>query len=134
VFLTDRSPCRGERTTTAEAPTPSQPVEVVEATFNTYAVRAQVAVPSLLVYSDTYYEGWRAFVDGGEVPIARANHAFKAVRVDPGEHLVRFVFDPLSFRIGAAVSGLGLVFVVGLLCWSVWRSTRARMRTSDRAA
>ena len=95
----------------------SPPVQVTSATFNTYAVRADVAVPSLLVYADTYYEGWRAYVDGQEVPVLRANHAFKAVRVDPGQHTVRFVFDPTSFKIGAALTALGLVAVVALLGW-----------------
>lgn len=99
-----------------------QAVEVVEATFNTYEVRANVVVPSLLVYSDTFYVGWRGFVDGEEVPIVRANHAFKALRVDPGQHLVRFVFDPWSFRLGSALSVIGLVIVGVLLALGTLRA------------
>ena len=98
-----------------------QPTELLQATFNTYAVRADVAVPSLLVYADTYYEGWRAYVDDREVEIVRANHAFKAVRVDPGQHVVRFVFDPWTFRWGAGITLAGLAIVAGLLGWSTWR-------------
>jgi len=33
----------------------------------------------------------------------------------PGKHTVRFYFESRSFEIGAAVSLLGLVFLVGLL-------------------
>jgi hypothetical protein len=99
----------------------SSPVTVLEATFNSYGVQAEVAVPSLLVYSDLYYEGWRAFVDGAEVPVLRADHAFKAVRVDPGSHHVRFVFDPPSFRRGLMLTILGLVILAGLLGWSALR-------------
>ena len=74
--------------------------------------------------ADTYYVGWRAFVDGAEAPILRANHAFKAVQIGPGRHVVRFVFEPQSFRLGAMLSGVGLALVVVLLGWSgvvAWR-------------
>jgi hypothetical protein len=117
VILDDKIPCPVDKSAGAI----QQPTEVVAATFNTYAVRADVAVPSLLVYADTYYKGWRAYVDDREVPIIRANHAFKAVRVDPGQHLIRFVFDPWSFRLGAMLTGAGLVVVAGLLGWAAWR-------------
>jgi hypothetical protein len=101
-------------------------VTVVEATFNTYAVQAEVAAPSLLVYSDTYYVGWRAFVDGAEVPVLRANHAFKAVRVDPGSHHVRFVFDPPSFKLGTALTVVGLAIAAALCGWSAVAVSRRR--------
>jgi hypothetical protein len=104
-------------------PSASPPVTVLEATFNTYVVRAEAAAPSLLIYSDTYYPGWRAFVDDVEVPVLRADHAFKAVRVDPGSHHVRFVFDPPSFRRGWMLTVLGLVILGALCCWS-WFSRR----------
>ncbi|MGE3909661.1 MAG: YfhO family protein [Chloroflexota bacterium] len=110
----------------ADGETPSPPTELLEATFNTYAVRADVKSQSILVFADTYYEGWRAYIDGQETEVLRANHAFKAVRVDPGVHIVRFVFDPMSFKIGAAASILGLAIVAGLLAWSGARHRRGR--------
>jgi hypothetical protein len=58
--------------------------------------------------------------------ISRANHAFKAVRVDPGQHLVRFVFDPWTFRWGATVTIVGLGIVGGLLGWSAWGRRKQR--------
>jgi hypothetical protein len=110
AILEDKVDCPEVNNATA-----GPPVTVLEATFNTYGVQAEVAVPSLLVYSDLYYEGWRAFVDGAEVPVLRADHAFKAVRVDPGSHHVRFVFDPPSFRRGLILTILGLAILAGLL-------------------
>ena len=127
VILDEKVSCPSDRSARGSGPM-SQPVEVVEATFNTYAVKADVAVPSMLVYADTYYEGWRAFVDDREVEIVRANHAFKAVRVDPGAHHVRFVFDPPSFRWGAALTLVGLAILTGLLGWSAWRAPSAFAR------
>lgn len=125
VILDEKIPCPVAPAGAGGAPV-AQSTEVVAATFNTYAVQGEVAVPSLLVFADTDYVGWRAYVDDREVPILRANHAFKAVRVDPGRHLVRFVFDPWSFRVGAALTGVGLAIVAALLGWSAVGRSRRR--------
>ncbi len=73
-----------------------------------------------LVLADTYYPGWRARVDGQPAEILQANHAFRAVALDAGQHLVVFEYDPLSFRLGAWITVgaallLAAVLVVG---WS----------------
>ena len=124
VILDEKTPCPEVAPPAGVALATAQTVEVTEATFNTYGVRATAVVPSMLVYADTYYEGWRGYVDGQEVPIVRANHAFKALRVDSGQHEVRFVFDPMSFKVGAALSAAGLAVVAGLLAWSVLSARR----------
>ncbi|MFP2895123.1 HAD-IC family P-type ATPase [Corallococcus sp. 4LFB] len=62
---------------------------------------------SYLVVSDSHYPGWTATVDGQEVPIHRADLVLRAVRVPRGLHTVRFDYDPLSFRLGLALSVLG---------------------------
>ncbi|MCP3169924.1 YfhO family protein [Myxococcus qinghaiensis] len=62
---------------------------------------------SYLIVSDSYYPGWRATVDGKDVPIHRADHSLRAVRLSPGEHHVRFDYTPLSFRAGLLLSLLG---------------------------
>lgn len=66
-----------------------------------------------LVWSEVWYPGWRAFLDGEGVPILRANYLFQAVRVAPGEHEVFFVYRPTAFYAGAALSLLtmALLFV-----------------------
>ena len=129
VILDEKIDCPVDRSSPAGSGAVGQPTELIGATFNTYTVRADAAVPSLLVYADTYYEGWRAFMDDREVPIVRANHAFKAVRVDPGQHVVRFVFDPWTFRWGAGITLAGLAIVAGLLGWPVLRRQRSQSPT-----
>jgi hypothetical protein len=129
VVLEDRLRCTAPPSERSGQAVTSPSTEVVEAGFNTYTVRANAVEPSVLVFADTYYVGWRAFVDGTEVPIIRANHAFKAVQVGPGPHVVRFVFEPQSFKRGAMLSGGGLTIVVLLLGWSgvrAWRRRHAR--------
>src|SRR5215217_5133177 len=76
---------------------------------------------SYLIVSDSYYPGWRATVDDKAVPIHRAYHSLRAVRLSPGEHHVRFDYTPLSFRAGLLLSLLGWV---GL--GFVWLKARRR--------
>lgn len=71
--------------------------------------------PALLFLSDSYYPGWRAFVDSVETPIYRANFVFRAVKVPEGAHTVRFLYDPLSWKLGLMVSGIGLVVTTFLV-------------------
>jgi hypothetical protein len=41
-----------------------------------------------VVLLDSYYPGWKAYVDGVETEILRANYAFRAVPVEAGKHRV----------------------------------------------
>ena len=67
--------------------------------------------PGVLVLTDAYHRGWRAFLeDGREVPVYLAGYVSRGVGLPPGQHTVRFVFDPLSWRLGLAVSLAALLF------------------------
>ena len=63
--------------------------------------------PAVFVLSDTYYPGWRAYIDGREAPIYRANHAFRAVVLPAETRRLEFVFQPRSVQIGGGISILG---------------------------
>jgi hypothetical protein len=67
-------------------------------------IRASLNDEGILVLTDSYYPGWKALVDGREVPIFRANHLFRAVALSAGEHVVEFRYEPMSFKIGVLVS------------------------------
>ncbi len=69
----------------------------------------------LLVLSDTYYPGWKAFVDGKEEKIFRADYNFRAILIPPGSHLVEFVYDPLSFKLGGWITLLGFLGCFGMI-------------------
>lgn len=59
---------------------------------------------AFLFFSDSYYPGWRAYVDGEQTEILRANYAFRSVKIPAGTHLVRFAYEPLALRLGAMIS------------------------------
>ncbi len=66
----------------------------------------------ILVFLDSHYPGWKAYVDGKETAIARANHFYRAVRVPPGRHRVEFKFEPYVFKIGLIISSSTFFLIV----------------------
>jgi hypothetical protein len=71
----------------------------------------------ILVLTDTHYPGWKAFVDGVEKRVLRANHVFRAVLIPKGAREVVFSYQPSSFRYGAWMSLGSLALWVVLALW-----------------
>lgn len=67
-----------------------------------------LAAPGFLVTSEAWYPGWRASVDGQEVPLRLTNVAFRGLAIPPGRHRVSMVFAPRIVWWSALVSLLAL--------------------------
>ena len=65
--------------------------------------------------TDNMYPGWKAYIDGKEAPIYRADYTFKAVIVPKGRHTIIFTYQSFAVNLGLIVSGLGLLLFVGIL-------------------
>ncbi len=73
--------------------------------------------PGYLVLTDLHYPGWKAFIGEHEVPVYRANYLFRAVPIERGRSVVRFEYQPKSFRIGLWLSGAtAAVLMVIIIC------------------
>ena len=79
-------------------------------------IHAKMNEDGFLVLGDTWYPGWKAFVDGKESEIYRANFIFRAVSLTKGERNIRFVYAPMSFSLGYWISiiSLGVIVLVML--------------------
>ena len=115
-------------------------VEFISESNNMVHLRVRAKGNALLVLSDTYYPGWKAFVypvrydsyhqvnpvdtnlsnrvNGREEKIYRADYNFRAIPLKAGEYEVKFIYDPITFKIGALVS---LLTLVGILVYFVKR-------------
>jgi hypothetical protein len=81
---------------------------------NRLTLRVKTEEDGFLVLSDTYYPGWKVYVDGEKKKIYRANYTFRAVPLRPGTHQVKFVYDPLSFKLGAMITFLTIIGCFGI--------------------
>jgi hypothetical protein len=91
-----------------------QKVQILSESNNRLDLQVNAEENSLLVLSDTYYPGWKAFVDGKETKIYRADYAFRALPLNTGTQRVEFVYDPTSFKLGAGVTILGILGCIGM--------------------
>ncbi|MEX0806565.1 MAG: YfhO family protein, partial [Candidatus Binatia bacterium] len=78
--------------------------KIVRYEHQAVTIQASLNDSGILVLADSYYPGWKAYVDGIEARILKANHFFRAVVLPQGEHVVEFKYEPLSFKIGLIVS------------------------------
>lgn len=77
------------------------------------------------VFSEVYYEkGWKAYLDGEEVPIIRADYILRALQVPGGNHTVTFIFAPETMRISNTISLIASILLVLGLGFAVWRGVR----------
>lgn len=60
--------------------------------------QVQSATGGIVVFSEVYYPGWTATVDGESVPVGRVNYLLRAISVKPGTHNVVLTFKPVSVK------------------------------------
>jgi hypothetical protein len=105
---------------------PSDVVETVHFTwYSASSSKAEVVLemPGFLVFSDLYYPGWKAWVDGKLQPLYATNLTMRGVYVPAGVHQIEVVYAPLSFRIGLYISAATVAFVAILLTLA-WKLKR----------
>ena len=75
---------------------------------NEVEVQVNAVQAGFLVLNDTYHPDWKAWVNGEEVEVRRANYLVRAVPVPEGKSTVLFRFVSRYHRIGFTISFLTL--------------------------
>jgi len=90
--------------------------------LNEISFTSQNSQQGLAVFSDIWYpHGWKAFIDGKEVPILRANYLLRALKVPAGQHQIVFKFQPATFATGNTISLISSILVLMLVVLAgVW--------------
>ncbi|MEZ4713668.1 MAG: YfhO family protein [Caldilineaceae bacterium] len=100
---------------------PDDAVDIIAYAPERVELRARSQTAARLVLSDSYYPGWRAWVDDVETPIYAANYLVRGIELPAGEHTVVFAYQPDSWRYGVLLSVVGLAIWLGLLLsQAVW--------------
>jgi hypothetical protein len=104
---------------------PSDRVEVTSYAAHRVKIEVNLAQPGLLVLSDMFYPGWKAYVDGVERPIYATNLIMRGVYLKEGKHRVIFVYKPVAFTRGLYISGGTSLLILLGLAWQ-WRQSCRR--------
>ena len=66
----------------------------------------------VLVFSEIYYPGWTATVDGEPVELGRVNYILRALQIQPGKHKVELAFFPKSVSTTETIAYVAFVLLI----------------------
>lgn len=98
--------------------------QIIEYLPRKVVIKTNLPRDGFLVLSDTYYPGWKVYVDGREDKIYRANYILRAVCLNEGAHIVKFIYHPLSFKVGAVITLLTIIFLTMTITFLKFRERR----------
>ena len=90
-------------------------VELTSYAPNEMHYKVQSEAGGVVVFSEIYYPGWTATIDGNEAELGRANYVLRALRVPAGEHEIVMEFRPASVSATDSVAFLAIGGITGLL-------------------
>jgi hypothetical protein len=97
------------------APGPAGSATYQEVSPEDVRIRAEAAVPSILVVRNAWDDGWSATLDGRAVPVLRADAFLQGIAIPAGSHDVRLTYREPAIGRGVALSALvWLGFLVAL--------------------
>ena len=80
----------------------------------------------VVVFSEVYYPGWTATVDGKAVEVGRVNYILRAINVAPGSHKVVLTFRPATVDATETVAYVGYALLLLTLLLLVYREYKKR--------
>ena len=66
----------------------------------------------VIVFSEVYYPGWTATVDGQEAELGRADYLLRALNVAPGKHKIELTFHPKSVATTETIAYIAYAAIV----------------------
>ena len=86
----------------------------------------------VLVFSEVYYPGWTATIDGQPAELGRVNYILRALRMPAGKHQVKLAFFPKSVDTTETIAYVAyvvlLLIIVGGL-YDTWRRKKNNQTT-----
>jgi len=106
--------------------TPPTDWQITIVDYQPESIRLEVETPEdgVLVLSEFDYPGWQAKVDSEPAEIWRANAGLRGIPLTAGSYDVVFEYRPLSVRIGAVVSVVSVLVIVGAMVTNARTSIR----------
>ena len=81
----------------------------------------------IIVFSENYYPGWTATIDGQPAELGRANYILRALNVAAGKHKVELMFYPKSLQTTETIAYIALALLllaIAVACFVEWKKKR----------
>ncbi len=102
---------------TEGAPLTGTTIAVERQTPTSLTVTVQTPGPALLVLSEAYAPGWRAWVNGQAAPVLAVDGLLRGVPVPTGASTVAWRYQPWTVSVGLGLSGLTLLGLAASMWW-----------------
>ncbi len=89
--------------------------QIIKYTPNEIVIKAVMEHAGFLVLSDTFHPDWKAYVNGKPSQIFQTDYLIRSIFLPAGQYEVKFVFQPISFYLGALISIFALIRIVVLI-------------------
>ena len=75
------------------------------------------------ILNDTYYPGWKAYLDGKETKILPF-YVFRCVSIPKGKHILSFLFRPFLYKLSLYISLLSCLLLCFLISFKIFLNRR----------
>jgi len=87
--------------------------------------------PQFALFSEIYYPyGWNAYIDGKKAEYCKTDYVLRGLSLPSGQHAVRFVFEPSSYKKGANIAYTASFLIAILLLGGLFMEWRTRSRVN----
>ena len=83
----------------------------------------------VIVFSEIYYPGWTATVDGKDTELGRVDYVLRALQVSPGSHKVELMFYPKSINTTETIAYLAYVVLLLMILFMVYLQWKKSKRS-----
>lgn len=90
-------------------------LENVEMGVNTVSGTIHTEENKFLCFSIPYSDGWKAYVNGKEVELYRANIMYMGLPLEKGKHTIQLVYSTPYLKQGVIISGIGIISFLGII-------------------
>ena len=80
----------------------------------------------VLVFSEIYYPGWTATVDGQPVELGRVDYILRALHIEPGKHEVELAFFPRSVDVTETIAYIAYAILILVVIGAIFITWKKR--------
>ncbi|WP_352415441.1 YfhO family protein [Oscillibacter ruminantium] len=104
----------------------------IDFAYNDITATVDTSEDTFVNFSQCYYPGWKAYVDGEETELHMVNGLIMGMEVPAGTHAIQFAYQPTVIYLGFAVSGISALVLIGAWFFTVKRKKAPSPTNADK--